>query len=141
MPVFYPFGIPTTSSFSETASLALFTELEIVSASFANTARFGPSGSKGFDALPEDCARYSGSEFREFPGLQPGYSLPSNVAAARQNYILCVIPQEIPDFIVPNIIDGGAPSTINFELDIDGGDPTTVHGFIADAGNPSTEIS
>jgi hypothetical protein len=140
MPVFYPFGIPTTSSFAETASLALFTDLEIESASFADTARFGPSGSKGPDATPIDCAQY-GAEFRAFPELQSGYSLPSNVAEARQTYILCVIPPEVPDFVVPTHIDGGAPNTINFDLNIDGGEPETVHGFIADGGTPSTVIS
>jgi len=141
MSVFYPFGIPTTSSYAETASLALFTDLEIVSASFAEVARFGPTGSRGQDALPADCARYSGSEFREFPALAEGYELPENVAAARETYILCVIPPEVPDFILPSIIDGGLHNTVNFELSIDGGDPSTVHGFIADGGNPSTEIS
>jgi hypothetical protein len=139
MSVFYPFGIPTTSSFAETASLALFTELEIESASFANTARFGPSGSKGDPALPIDCTQY-GAEFRTFPALQPGYSLPSNVATARQTYILCVETTTLPEFVVPAHIDGGAPNTINFELNIDGGEPETIHGFIADGGSPSTII-
>jgi hypothetical protein len=142
MPVFYPFGIPTTSSFAETASLALFTDLEepLLSASFAEVARLGPSGSNGQDALPADCARYSGSEFREFPTLADGYNLPDEVIAARQTYILCVIPLEVPDFVVPAHIDGGAPNTINFDLNIDGGEPETIHGFIADGGNPSTNI-
>ena len=140
MPVFYPFGIPTTSSFAETASLALFTDLEIESASFVDIARFGPSGSKGPPALPVDCARY-GAEFREFPSPSGSNVIPEEVLAARQTYILCVRPPEIPDFVVPSHIDGGAPDTINFELVIDGGQPETIHGFIADGGNPSTIIS
>jgi hypothetical protein len=140
MPVFYPFGIPTTSSFAETASLALFTDLEIESASFADIARFGPSGSKGPPALPIDCALY-GAEFREFPAPSGSNVIPEEVLAARQTYILCVETTTLPEFIVPTFVDGGAPNTINFELNIDGGEPATIHGFVADGGVPSTIIS
>jgi hypothetical protein len=139
MPVFYPFGIPFTSSFAETASLALFTDLEIETASFANTARFGPSGSKGDPAVPGDCSSY-GAEFRPFPPIEDGYSLPSEIVAARQTYILCVETTTLPTFIVPTLIDGGDFDTENFAITIDGGAPETIHGFIADGGSPSTEI-
>jgi hypothetical protein len=91
MSVFFPFGIPVTSSYAETASYAFITRENIVSASFTNFANFGPSGSIGDPAQPIDCSIY-GATFQNFPNPAPGAIIPTNVLLARENYILCVLP-------------------------------------------------
>jgi hypothetical protein len=134
MSVFYPFGIPTTSSFAETASFAFFTDELIETASFAIQARLGPTGSKGIDAGPADCIRL-GAEFKEFPEVSEGLVIPVEVVQARNTYILCVETTTGAPFIVPAILDGAFPNTI-FITEISGGTPLTQFFLFADGGGP-----
>jgi hypothetical protein len=139
MPVFYPFGIPFSSSYAETASFARFTDLTIQNATFANVAIVGPTGSKGDPAIPSDCALY-GAEYRPFPTPPSGFIIPPAVEAARQSYILCVLPEIVDPFVVPTILDGGTP-TNESDLIINGGVPGTIYPYLANGGTPATEIN
>ena len=84
MSTFYPFGIPSTSSFAESASHALKIVKPDYQAPHALTAMTGPPGTRGIDAT--DCpAGYTSA----ISPTSPYTPIPSNPNVNRSSYILC----------------------------------------------------
>ena len=83
MSIFFPFGIPSTSSYAVTASVIFNIDLPLLtSASFATTASFGQAGVTG-----------SASASCPVGYLEVNYGL---IAAKTRNYFLCYPPLPTP---------------------------------------------
>lgn len=92
MSTFYPFGIPSTSSFAESASHALKIVKPDYQAPHALAAMTGPPGTRGIDAT--SCPDGYTSATSPTP---PYFPVPSNPNVDRSSYILCFpLPSTTP---------------------------------------------
>lgn len=83
---FFPFGIPSTASFAETAQRARDLYTPSYSALHANVARKAPPGSPAAQATDAGCPAGYTSAIQPTPGYVP---VPSNDNVDRSGYILC----------------------------------------------------
>lgn len=92
MSTFYPFGIPSTSSFAASASHALKIVKPDYQAPHALAAMTGPPGTRGIDAT--NCPEGYTSAISPTPPYLP---VPSNPNVNRSSYILCFpLPSATP---------------------------------------------
>jgi hypothetical protein len=83
---FFPFGIPSTASFAETALIARDLYTPSYSAAYANVARKAPPGSPAANATDVGCPEGYTSAIQPTPGYTP---VPTNPNVNRSGYVLC----------------------------------------------------
>jgi hypothetical protein len=83
---FFPFGIPSSASFAETALIARDLYTPSYSAAHANVARKAPPGSPAAQATDVGCPDGYTSAILPTPGYTP---VPTNPNVDRSGYVLC----------------------------------------------------